>query len=89
MIAERVNRDATHFRIFTTQIVLPDKRLDLIAHGLINSHLARDRSAACGFGTTACFEQRTAIPTGNATHLSSTFAPGKRPVQLSLEGSYC
>jgi hypothetical protein len=89
MITERVNRNATHFRIFTNQIILRDKRLDFIAHRLVDCHLSRDRGAASSFGTTASLEQRTPIPTGNTTHLGGTFSLGKRPAQLSFEGSYC
>jgi hypothetical protein len=85
MVAEGVNRNATHFRIFTAEIILRDKRLDLIPHGFIDCHLACNRSAARGFGTTASFQQRAPIMAFNATHFCCTLTPGKRPVQPALE----
>jgi hypothetical protein len=63
--------------------------LNLVAHGLIDGHLSSDCRTACSFGTTASFEQRTAISTFNTTHLGGALTFGKRPVQPSLESFYC
>jgi hypothetical protein len=89
MITEGVNSNAPHFRIFTTQIVLRDKGLHLVAHRFVDCHLSRDCSAACSFGTSTSFKQGTPTSTGSATHFSSTFSFSQRPVQPSLEGFYC
>jgi hypothetical protein len=86
VIAECVNRNPAHFRIFSTEIVFRDEGLDFVAHGLVDGHLSSDCRTACSFGTTSCFEQRTAISTFNTTQFSSTLAFGKRPVQPSLSG---
>jgi hypothetical protein len=88
VVAECVNRNAADFRIFTTQVILRDKRLDLIAHCLIERHLACDCSTARSFGTATSFQQRTAIMTLNATHLGRTLTLRKRPVQSALESFY-
>jgi hypothetical protein len=74
MMAEGINRNSTHFRIFTSQIVLRDVGLNLIAHGLVYRHLSSDRGATCSFGTATSFEQRPAIVRRNATQLGRTLA---------------
>jgi hypothetical protein len=84
MTAQRINGNPTYFRIFTSHIILRDKRLNLVAHRFVDCHLSRDCSTACSFGTTTGFEQRASISASNTTHLSGTFTPGKRPAQPSL-----
>jgi hypothetical protein len=88
MVAQRINRNSPHFRIFTRQIVLRDKRLNFITHRFVDCHLSSDCSTACRFGTTTSFEQRASIPSGNTTQLRRTFTPGKRPAQPSLARFY-
>jgi len=88
MMAEGIDRNSTHFRIFTSQIVLRDKSLNLIAHRFVDCHLARDCSTACSFGTTTGFKQRASAPASNATQLRGTFTPAKRPSQPSLARFY-
>jgi hypothetical protein len=85
MMTERVNSNPTYFRIFSTHVVSRDKRLNLVAHPVIDSDLARDGGAACSFSTTTSFEYCPSITSSSATQLSGTFTPGKRPVQLSFE----
>jgi hypothetical protein len=89
VIAERVNSNASHFRIFTSQIILRDKRLHLVAHRFVDCHLSRDCRAACSFGTATSFEEGTPASTGSATHFGGTFSFGQWPVQPALEGFYC
>jgi hypothetical protein len=75
MIAERIDCNATHFRIFTGEIVFRDERLDLIAHGLVDCDLTCDRGTTRRFRTTTSFKYCATIARCNATQLSRTFAP--------------
>jgi hypothetical protein len=55
VIAERVNRYAPHFGIFTGDIIFRDERLHLIAHCFVDRHLARDCGTTSGFSTATSF----------------------------------
>jgi hypothetical protein len=60
-MTERVKRYASNFRILTSEIIFCDERLNFIAHGFINRHLASDCGATRGFRTPAGFENGAAI----------------------------
>src|SRR6185503_8029663 len=60
VVTKRVDCNATHFGIFSADIVLRDVRLHFIAHGFINCHLSRDCRTTSSFCTTTSFQQCTA-----------------------------
>jgi hypothetical protein len=84
VIAERVDRNPTHFGIFTSQIVLGDVSLNFIAHRLIDCHLARDCSTTSRFRTTTSFKDCATVTRRNLTHRSRTLTPRQGTAQLSL-----
>jgi len=76
MMAEGINRNSTHFRIFTSHIVFGNESLNLVAHGVVDRPLASDRGPPRSFRTTTSFKQRATIVRSNATHLSRTLSSG-------------
>jgi hypothetical protein len=87
MVAECIDRNSTHFGIFTSDIVFRDIRLNLTAHRLVDSHLPRDCSSTRGFRTTTSFHQRTTIARSNGTEFRRTLTLGKTTAQTSLARS--
>jgi len=87
MIAECIDRNSAYFGIFTANVILRDECLYLIAHRLVNSHLARDCSSTRGFRTTTSFHQRTTIARSCGTQFRRTLAFGEWTAETSLARS--
>jgi hypothetical protein len=87
VITKRIDSNATHFGIFSANVVLRDVRLHFIAHCFINCHLSRDCSAASSFGTATSFQQRTAAARRRLSHRGRTLALRQRPAKLSFHRS--
>jgi hypothetical protein len=73
MIAERIDGDASNFRILIGDIIFCNKRLDLVAHCLINSSLASDCSETCSFSAASSLLNSAPIPQCDATHFRRPF----------------
>jgi hypothetical protein len=88
VIAKRAHCDTTNFGIFTSQIVFRDHRLNLIAHCLVDRHLASDCRTTSGFRPAASFGQRATMSGFDAPDCGSAFPSGERAAQLAFHRSH-
>jgi hypothetical protein len=80
VIAKSIDRDATHFGIFSCYVVFANECLDLIAHCLIQCALARNRGKPSGFRPTTRFFNGATMTQLNSSQLSGALTFGKRPM---------
>lgn len=85
MMAQRIHRHATHFRIFTAEIVFGYERLHFITQRIIDCSLTGNCRATRSFSTTTSFQNRSPAARRNATQLSRTLALSKRTAQPALQ----
>jgi hypothetical protein len=80
VIAERADRNSTHLRIFSGQVVSRNHALHFVSQRLIQSALAGNGGLARSFGSTAGLKNLAATLRLEASHLSSTLALVQRPM---------
>ena len=86
-MTKRVHCNATHFEIFTRDVVLRDERLHFVTQRIVDRALTRYRSSTGSFSTTTRFEQRTSMTRRDATQFSRALAFGERAAESALQCS--
>jgi hypothetical protein len=81
-MAEGIDSNSSHFRIFTCHVVLLDQLLHFISHRVF----AGDSGEPGCFSTSASFKDRTSMTGFNSSKLSGAFPSGKRSAEPSFQG---